>query len=50
MTPEGVLTEFALPAVPPPAGSPAGTAGTTPHPTALSTWRQLSQCASLLNP
>jgi len=35
MTPAGVFTEFALPAVPPPAGSPAGTAGTTPHPTAI---------------
>jgi len=35
MTPSGVLTEFTLPAVPPPAGSPAGTAGTTPHPTAI---------------
>jgi len=35
MTPSGVFTEFTLPTVPPPAGSPAGTAGTTPHPTAI---------------
>ncbi len=35
MTPAGVFTEFALPAVPPPAASPAGTAGTTPDPTAI---------------
>jgi len=35
MTPAGVLTEYALPTVPPPAGSPAGTAGTMPHPTAI---------------
>ncbi len=35
MTPAGVVTSFALPAVPPPAGSPAGTAGTTPNPTAI---------------
>ncbi len=35
MTPAGVFTEFALPAVPPPAGSPAGTAGSTPAPTAI---------------
>ena len=35
MTPAGVFTEFALPAVQPPAGSPAGTAGSTPHPTAI---------------
>jgi streptogramin lyase len=33
MTPSGVVTSFALPQVPPPAGSPAGTAATTPHPT-----------------
>jgi len=35
MTPSGVFTEYTLPAIPPPAGSPAGTAGTTPHPTAI---------------
>ncbi|MGO9470062.1 MAG: hypothetical protein ACLQVF_38675, partial [Isosphaeraceae bacterium] len=35
MTPAGVVTQFALPTVPPPAGSPAGTAGTTPNPTAI---------------
>ncbi len=37
MTPAGVVTQFALPSVPPPAGSPAGTAATTPHPTAITT-------------
>ncbi len=35
MTPAGVVTQFALPEVPPPAGSPAGTASTTPNPTAI---------------
>ncbi len=35
MTPAGAVTQFALPAVPPPAGSPAGTASTTPNPTAI---------------
>jgi virginiamycin B lyase len=35
MTPAGVVTSFALPQVPPPVGSPAGTADTTPHPTAI---------------
>ncbi|MGO9467352.1 MAG: Ig-like domain-containing protein [Isosphaeraceae bacterium] len=35
MTPAGVVTQFALPSVPPPAGSPAGTAATTPNPTAI---------------
>jgi streptogramin lyase len=33
MTPSGAVTSFALPQIPPPAGSPAGTAATTPHPT-----------------
>ncbi len=35
ITPAGVVTQFALPEVPPPAGSPAGTASTTPNPTAI---------------
>ncbi len=35
MTPAGVVTSFVLPDVPPPEGSPAGTAGTTPNPTAI---------------
>lgn len=35
MTPAGVVTSFALPEVPPPAGSPAGTAAATPNPTAI---------------
>jgi streptogramin lyase len=35
MTPSGAVSSFALPAVPPPAGSPAGTAATTPNPTAI---------------
>jgi streptogramin lyase len=35
MTPAGAVTSFALPQVPPPAGSAAGTASTTPHPTAI---------------
>ncbi len=35
MTPAGVVTSFALPEVPPPAGPPTGTAATTPNPTAI---------------
>ncbi len=35
MTPSGVVTSFALPQVSPPPGSPAGTADTTPQPTAI---------------
>lgn len=35
MTPSGVVTSFSLPQVPPPPGSPAGTADRTPHPTSI---------------
>jgi streptogramin lyase len=35
MTPSGAITSFPLPDIPPPAGSPAGTTGTTPDPTAI---------------